>query len=99
MRRSLLALLLAGFAVPAAAQDYPFLGQWDCQVATFTFDDTGYDNGTGYLPYAAVNQDGNGNWIIDLPDGAQIGLSSVTEDSLQWFSMASGDVFECRAIG
>ena len=96
MRYLFIAFCLA--ATPTLAQDYPFVGQWDCQVATFTFDQQGYDNGSDTLPYLKVTDAGDDNWIIDFADGYQIGLSSVTADTMQWLSMASGDMFDCTAL-
>ena len=39
-----------------------------------------------------------GNYILSFSDGYQIGLSSVTDTSMQWFSMQSGDQFECKRV-
>ncbi|MDQ0320795.1 hypothetical protein QO002_002933 [Pararhizobium capsulatum DSM 1112] len=41
-----------------------------------------------------MEKDG-GNYILTLPDNYQIGLSSVTATSMEWMSMASGDMFHC----
>lgn len=40
----------------------------------------------------------DGNYVLSFDDGYQIGLSSVTDTSMQWLSMASGDQFECKRV-
>lgn len=96
----ILAVTFAGLASATpgfAAEDAPYTGSWDCGVATFSFTKDTYDSGEGPMPVRkVVKQDGN--YILSFDDNYQIGLSSVTKTSMQWVSMASGDMFDCKRI-
>ena len=83
----------------AAPVDAPYVGVWDCQVGTFVFTRETYSNAGGADMQAAssVEQEGN-NYIMTFPDGYQIGLSSPTDTSMQWLSMESGDMFDCKRL-
>lgn len=75
----------------------PYAGTWDCEVSSFTFTKDTYDSGEGPKPIQKVEKE-EGNFILSFADGYQIGLSSVTDTSLQWFSMQSGDIFDCKRV-
>ena len=80
-----------------AAGDTPYVGSWDCGVATFTFTTETYDAGEGPMPIRKVDKE-DANYILSFDDGYQIGLSGITDSSMQWLSMASGDTFDCKRL-
>jgi hypothetical protein len=86
-------------ALAAAPADAPYVGVWDCQVGTFVFTRETYSNAGGADMQAAtsVEREGN-NYIMTFADGYQIGLSSPTDTTMQWLSMESGDMFDCRRL-
>ena len=98
MRIQLIAAALLAIAPAAFAADDPvYAGTWDCEVSTFTFTKNTYDSGEGPMPVEKVEKEGE-NYILTLDGNYQIGLSSVTDTSMQWLSMASGDMFECKRV-
>ncbi|MCU0827082.1 MAG: hypothetical protein MUE52_06680 [Tabrizicola sp.] len=80
-----------------SADPYPFVGSWDCGVATFTFTNTTYNNGTDTYPIRFVARDGR-NYTLRLGDGSTIGLGLVTDTGLTWISGATSDQFSCRRV-
>lgn len=90
-------ITLAITAPGSAAGHAPYLGSWDCGVATFSFTKDTYDAGDGPMPIRKVEKE-DGNYILSFDDNYQIGLSSVTQTSMQWLSMASGDTFDCKRL-
>ena len=80
-----------------AAEDAPYIGSWDCGVATFSFTKNTYDAGEGPMPVRKIEKQ-DSNYILSFDDNYQIGLSSVTKTSMQWVSMASGDMFDYKRI-
>jgi hypothetical protein len=99
MRIQLIAAAFLASAAPVAlAADQPvYAGTWDCEVSTFTFTDNTYDSGEGPMPVEKVVKEGE-NDILTLDGDYQIGLSRVSDTSMQWLSMASGDMFECKRV-
>ncbi|SIQ17620.1 hypothetical protein SAMN05880582_1011007 [Rhizobium sp. RU20A] len=105
--RSLLALallinaLLVTMAVPpvraADSLTPPWVGVWDCEVATFTFTPTHYDAGEGPMPIRAATVD-DGVWTLSFDDDYRINLSAVTKTTMEWLSQASGDGFSCKRL-
>ncbi|WP_455271162.1 hypothetical protein [Rhizobium herbae] len=92
------AVISLATAAPAfAAGDAPYIGRWDCGVATFSFTKDTYDAGEGPMPIRKVEKE-DGNYILSFDDNYQIGLSGVTKTSMQWLSMASGDTFDCKRL-
>lgn len=92
------AIVALATATPViAADDAPYIGSWDCGVATFSFTKDTYDAGEGPMPIRKVEKE-DGNYILSFDDNYQIGLSSVTQTSMQWLSMASGDMFDCKRL-
>lgn len=90
-------IILANTAPGLAADDSPYIGRWDCGVATFSFTKDTYDAGEGPMPVRKIEKQ-DGNYILSFDDNYQIGLSSVTKTSMQWLSMASGDTFDCKRV-
>ena len=89
-------LLLA--KMPAmAADELPFVGTWDCEVATFTFTRDTYDNGSEKLAIEEIQEGTDGSWTLMFADDYVITLSGFTGDQMGWFSPASGDSFQCTA--
>lgn len=98
--RSLLAAALLAMA-PASAlasEELPFLGTWDCEVATFTFTPTTYDNGSEEMPIEEVQEGSDGSYTLLFADDYFITLSGFTGDTMGWFSSASGDNFSCTRV-
>ncbi len=91
------AAALALAATPMQAQTYPFEGSWDCGVGVFTFTADIYDPGDNPMPIRDVAEDG-GDYILTFDDAYQIALSSVSDTTMQWLSLASGDMFDCRRL-
>ncbi len=89
-------VVLAGTAV-SAQERYPFVGQWDCEVATFTFTNTTYNNGSETLRMTRVEKKGKG-YILTFPKNYRIGLSNITRNRMDWSSAASGDGFSCKRL-
>ena len=98
--RPLLAAALLAFlpATASASDDLPFLGTWDCEVATFTFTPTTYDNGSEELPIEEVQEGSDGSYTLLFADDYFITLSGFTGDTMGWFSPASGDNFSCTRL-
>lgn len=78
-------------------EPYAFVGSWDCQVETFTFTNTTYNNGSETFPIKSVSRDGN-NYTLFFANGYVIGLGAVTSTGLSWVSGATGDQFNCRRL-
>ena len=88
--------LVALGSLPAAADDaLPFIGTWDCEVATFTFTKDNYNNGSEDLPIQEVQEGTDGSYTLFFADDYIITLSGFTGDAMGWFSPASGDSFQC----
>ena len=86
-------------ALPAkAAEEPPFVGTWDCEVATFTFTVDSYDSGEGPMPILKTEKDGAA-YILTFADDYRIGLANITATEMDWASAASGDSFHCRRTG
>lgn len=102
MRLPLIALLTS-LALSACTPDqgpaepYAFVGSWDCQVETFTFTNTTYNDGTNTYPIRTVAQDGD-NYTLFMAGGFKVGLGYVTETGLTWVSGTTGDQFNCRRV-
>ncbi len=90
------ALLLS--ALPAlAAEEPPYVGTWNCEVATFTFTADSYDSGEGPMPIVKSEKDG-GAYTLTFADDYRIGLANITDSEMDWASEASGDMFHCKKI-
>lgn len=85
-----------GFA-DGEALPYPFEGRWDCEVATFTFTPATYSNGSETFDIAEIQEGTDGSYTLFIPDAA-ITLSGFEDDTMGWFSHASGDSFNCNLI-
>ena len=98
VRPSILLTLLALAAAPVQARDdIPYVGTWNCEVATFVFTADTYDAGEGPMPILKSVED-NGTHTLTFKDDYQIHLSSVTETDMDWLSGASGDGFHCKRV-
>ncbi len=99
MLRSTATLLAIGIAGCAAATEppLPFEGKWDCGVAVFTFTATTYFNGTDTLPILSIDSEDNAR-ILTFADDYQIAVTRNADGTLDWLSMASGDMFTCTAV-
>lgn len=93
-----LAVCVLATVPAAAADDLPFVGRWDCEVAVFAFTPDTYDNGSEELPIQEAQEGTDGSYTLFFPDDYTITLSGFTGDTMGWFSPASGDSFECRRL-
>ncbi len=92
------AVALSAFSTsPAKAQDHPFLGAWDCGVATFTFTETTYNHGSEDMTIQEIQEGSDGSWILMFADDYFITLSGFTGDEMGWMS-SSGETLECTAL-
>ena len=93
-----LALAMAVCASAALARDdVPYVGRWNCEVATFVFTAETYDAGEGPMPILkSIETDGT--HALTLPNDYRIHLSNVTATEMDWFSEASGDGFHCKRV-
>ena len=80
-----------------AAERPPFLGEWDCEVATFWFTPHGYDNGLDVLSIRKVVKS-KGGWGLVFDKGYRISLFDVTAETMTWHSPISGDTFRCKRL-
>jgi len=90
------AVLLAAAHVPAQAGS-PFVGKWDCGVATFTFTETTYNNGSETLRMTKVEKDG-GDYTLSFPNDYKIMLTGIKANAMTWISGESGDDFQCKRV-
>jgi hypothetical protein len=86
--------LLASAPAQAAS---PFVGAWDCGVATFTFTETTYNNGSETMRMTRVEKKG-ADYVLSFPDKYKIMLSGISAKTMSWYSGASGDSFECKRV-
>lgn len=87
---------LSGSVQSRAADELPFLGTWDCEVATFSFTPKFYNNGSEDLE---IQEGTDGSYRLLFADDYMITLSGFTGDGMGWFSPASGDSFQCKRAG
>ena len=98
-----LALAAALLILPAAASNasaqaaYPFVGKWDCEVATFTFTDKTYNNGSETLRMTKVTKMGR-DYELTFPKNYKIMAGNFKGATMSWFSEASGDSFTCKKL-
>ena len=90
--------LIASSTLAAGAEELPFVGTWDCEVQTFTFTPTTYNNGSEDLPIEEVQEGSDGSYTLMFADDYIITLSGFTGDTMGWFSPASGDNFSCTRV-
>ena len=79
------------------APAYPFVGAWDCGVATFTFTATSYNNGSETLPIETVIPRAN-SFVLGFADGYSLSLDMEGADRMQWLSGTTGDAFDCTRL-
>ena len=93
------ALWAAGALGAQAAEDLPFVGTWNCEVATFTFTPTTYNNGSEDLAIRDRQEGTDGSYTLFFDDDYTVTLSGFSEDAMGWFSPSSGDSFQCTRTG
>ncbi len=98
MRRYLFSLALITLALPVFAADYPFEGQWDCEVAVFSFTKSTYNNGSEDLPIRKITPEADG-YMLSFAGDYELALIVNPDGTLYWFSPASGDSFTCARLG
>jgi hypothetical protein len=88
----------ASVTAPSSADDLPFIGEWDCGVATFTFTEATYNNGSEDMPILEAQEGTDGSYTLFFADDYTITLSGFTGDAMGWFS-SSGESLECKRAG
>ena len=92
---------LVAFAPTAYAEDarYPFIGAWDCEVATFTFTPGTWNNGSEDLPIQEVQEGSDGgSWTLLFAGDYYFTVSDFNDDTMSWLSGESGDNFTCTRL-
>ncbi len=97
-----IALLATSACVPSGEAEieptpYPFVGMWDCEVATFTFEETTYNNGSETLPIENIVPRDN-SFVLSFADNYSITLDMNGTDRMQWLSGTTGDAFDCARL-
>jgi hypothetical protein len=85
----------AAAATPALADDLPFVGEWDCGVATFSFSQDSYNNGNEDMPILEVQEGTDGSYTLLFADDYTVSLSGFTDNKMGWLS-SSGESLECK---
>jgi hypothetical protein len=88
------AFALYALAAPAAADELPFVGHWNCGVGTFIFTSETYNNGSDDLPIQEVQEGTDGSYTLFFADDYMITLSGFTGSEMGWLS-ASGESLDC----
>lgn len=83
---------------PVAASSLPFVGKWDCGVASFTFTPRTYHNGSKTLRIKSIELGAPGDYLLTFTDGYSIALMNITKRAMTWSSPSSGDSFDCKRI-
>lgn len=98
-RLALAAAVSMGAPALASAKDtLPFVGTWDCEVATFTFTDKVYNNGSEDMPIEEIQEGTDGSYTLIFAGDYSIGLSGFTGDTMGWLSYEIGDSFTCKRL-
>ncbi len=104
MKRLKYTLLVGALAVLpqtafAQGDEYPFLGTWDCEVATFSFTRSTWNNGADEIPIQKIQQGSDGSWTLLFADDYYFTVSDFADDNMSWLSGESGDNFTCKRTG
>lgn len=100
-RALLSAIALSFFFLPTTncvADEYPFVGKWNCEVATFTFTNRTYHNGSQTMRFEAIHFGKGNDFRLDFKGGYKTSLFDVTKKTMTWHSLASGDTFKCSRL-
>ena len=100
MPRSILpiaAAALLALGASSRAADLPFVGSWDCGVATFSFTADTYNNGSEDMPILEKQEGSDGSWTLIFDGGYTITLSGFAGDSMGCMS-SSGESLECKRV-
>jgi hypothetical protein len=92
------AAALLALCTPSQAADLPFVGSWDCGVATMSFTQDTYNNGSEDMPILETQEGSDGSWTLIFDGDYTITLSGFTGDSMGWMS-SSGESLECTRVG
>jgi hypothetical protein len=90
-----LVALTACTAATGADEALPFVGTWDCRTTRLTLTAQTFDEGSGPVAMAAVEQE-RGFYTLFLRDGRRIGLGAVTAAGLNLAREGSRDSEACR---
>ena len=93
--------LFAALPQAALAQggNYPFLGTWDCGVATFAFTPSAWNNGAEDMTIQKIQAGKSGSWTLLFAGDYYFTVSDFTGDSMTWLSGESGDSLTCKRVG
>lgn len=93
-------LLAACQAAPTDSADLGFMGSWDCGVTVMTFLPDGYmpSNDDPPIPVTRYRQLTGGGTEITLAGGDRMVVQGVTDSSMNWLSLQTGDSFDCTRV-
>ncbi|EAU40023.1 hypothetical protein FP2506_02240 [Fulvimarina pelagi HTCC2506] len=77
---------------------YPYEGRWDCEVETFSFTASSYDNGSQTFEVTEVQEGTDGSYTLFFGDGELITLSNISASQMGWYSHQTGDSFSCNRL-
>jgi hypothetical protein len=89
-----IACLLTLAPLGAAAEGYPFEGNWNCQGQVFGFTAATYDNGTGPQEISKIEAEGTG-FVLTIPGERYVVVSEFDGDAMIWLDWTSGERREC----
>ena len=79
------------------AQNYPFIGEWDCAVAIMRFTADTYSADSDPVGIASVEREGT-DYFVTMVDGYSVGVGSITAQTMTWYSPQTGDSFDCQRV-
>jgi hypothetical protein len=87
------------------ADDFPFVGKWNCGVAEFTFTNLTAYNGSETYPILKVekatqsgfrSEKGAMSYRLEFQKGYAFSLLNIKAKTMTWHLLASGDTFSCK---
>jgi hypothetical protein len=100
MRKTFIAIATVTVLLPASwaiADDFPFVGKWNCGVSDFTFTNRTYNisGGGETLPILKFERFGS-DYRLGFAKGYALALLNIKPRTMTWRSLASGDTFSCK---
>jgi hypothetical protein len=107
MRKTLLAIAATTVLASscAYADDFPFVGKWNCEISEFTFTNLTANNGSETYPILKVeratqsmfrSEKGATSYRLSFAKGYSFSLLNIKATTMTWHSLASGDTFNCK---
>lgn len=85
---------------PTDPADFALMGSWDCGVTVMTFLPDGYmpSNDADPIAVTEFRSMANGATEITLAGGDRMVVQSVTDMTMNWLSLQTGDSFDCTRV-